>query len=133
MPDKRKSWYFRRFGKLERRGDNAYKQIESALPTETVTDDYGTRPKWNDEIEAIYQRMPNDSRRLHPGELRWQVLLAPKYIRNRVALARFLALARESDAGDAYLYYPLGANKPVVWFRDNRYTLEDFESRYGQE
>ena len=124
-------WYFRRMGRPGDRDDEAARQLEGALPRETVTDEYGTRPKWDEHIEQIYKRMSNDARRLHPGEPKWQIMLAPKYIHNRIALARFLALVRESDADDAYLYYPLGANQPMVWFRDNRYTVAEFETRYG--
>ncbi len=125
----------RRFGRDrdDKDADKALEQIGDLLPSETVTDEYGTRLRWNEYTESIYKRMPNDSRRLQEGETRWQILLAPKYIRNRIALTRFLAVVRESDAGDAYLYYPLGAIKPVVWFRNSRYTLDEFDERYGKD
>lgn len=110
----------------------ARQEIAAVLPNETVTDEYGTRLKWRPEIEAIYKKMPPDSARLQSDEPRWQILLAPKYIHNRLALARFLAVVKESEAGQAYLYYPIGSQEPVVWYIDNRYTLAEFQEKFGK-
>lgn len=127
--------WFRKFGKgkPDKDRDEAYDKIAGALPEETVTDEYGTRLSWHPEIEKIYKSMPSDSARLHPGEPKWQIMLAPKYIHNKMALARFLALVRETEAGDAYLYYPINSKEPVVWYHMRRFTIEEFERRYGHE
>lgn len=139
-PDRRMWWwrpFFHRNESAETKHTKA--AIFSALPRESVTDEYGTRPKWHEHIESIFQKMPPDSKRLHPGEPRWQTLLAPKYIKNENALARFLAKMRASDADDAYLYFPLGASEPNVWYEHEgyhpsenaRYTVAEFEEKWG--
>ena len=124
MPDDKKprKWTLRR----------VRRRIESALPHETVSNEYGTRLKWDQFTEDTLAAMPADAKRLHPGEPKWQITLAPKYITNRLALARFLAVAKETDAEEAYLYFPIGASTPNVWYQHNRYTLEDFQERYGK-
>lgn len=139
-PDRR-LWFWRPF--FHKHESAATKQAKSdifaALPRESVTDEYGTRPKWNKHIEDIFKSMPPDSKRLHPGEPRWQTLLAPKYIKNENALARFMAKMRSTDADDAYLYFPLGADAPKVWYEhsgrhpseDVRYSVAEFEEKWG--
>lgn len=114
-------------------------KIFGALPRETVSDEYGTRPKYHQFIEDIFKRMPPDSRRLHPSEPRWQTLLAPKYIQNKRALSTFQARMLNTNAGKAYLYFPLGSDEPTVWFddatrapeEDKRYSVTEFEEKYG--
>lgn len=139
-PDRR-LWFWR---PLFHKGESeqtkqARSEIFEALPREAVSDEYGTRPKWNEHIESILRAMPNDAKRLHPSEPRWQTLLAPKYIKNPKALDAFMRRMRESDADDAYLYYPLGAKQPNVWYEHEgrqphenaRYSIEEFEAKYG--
>jgi hypothetical protein len=142
QPDRR-VWFWRPlFHKNEsEKSKQARSDIFNALPRETVSDEYGTRPKYHPAIESIFKSMPPDSKRLHPGEPRWQTLLAPKYITNQTALARFMARMRSSDANQAYLYFPLGAKEPNVWYEhagrqpheDARYSVAEFEQKYGGE
>jgi hypothetical protein len=116
-------------------------EIFDVLPRETVTDEYGTRPKWHGHIESILKNMPPDSKRLHPDEPRWQTVLAPKYLKNPKARETFLDRMRSTDAGKAYLYFPLGSEQPNVWYEhegrhpaeDARYSIEEFERKYGGE
>lgn len=141
-PDRR-LWFWRPI--FHRHETEAHKtvrgEIFNALPREAVSDEYGTRPKWNEHIESILRKMPNDAKRLHPNEPRWQTVLAPKYIRNPKALDTFMRKMRDSDADDAYLYFPLGAEQPNVWYEhegrqpheDVRYSVADFEEKYGGE
>lgn len=38
-------------------------------------------------------------------------------------------IARDPD--ETYIYYPIGASRPVIWFREARYSLEEFLRRFG--
>lgn len=121
--------------------EQARSDVFEVMPREVVSDEYGTRPKYHPHIENILRAMPHDAKRLHPNEPRWQTILAPKYLTNPKARDTFMRKMRESDADEAYLYYPLGASEPNVWYEhegrqpheDVRYSVEEFEEKYGGE
>ena len=138
--DKRLWWWRPLFHRGESEETKATRsELVNVMPREAVSDEYGTRPRWDAGIEKILREMPNDAKRLHPSEPRWQTLLAPKYLKNSKARETFMRRMSESDADDAYLYFPLGAKQPNVWYEHEgrqphenaRYSIEEFEATYG--
>lgn len=141
-PDRRMWWWPPLFHRGEsEETKQARSVVFEVMPREAVSDEYGThvRPKWHPHIENILASMPHDAKRLHPNEPRWQHVLAPKYLTNPKARETFMQRMSESDADKAYLYYPLGAKAPNVWYEHDgrkphenaRYSIDEFEAKYG--
>ena len=85
----------------------------------------------NAYIAKIRARSPDDAKYLHPGEVNEQRKRAPKYFRNPQARDIFMRYMEKTEAQDAYLYFPLGADQPNVMFHNDRYTVPEFEEVWG--
>lgn len=35
------------------------------------------------------------------------------------------------DPGETYVYYPIGSHRPVIYSHNRRYTLDEYQQRYG--
>lgn len=121
MPDKH--WFFRQRGSKAL----AHRAKEAEVVSDEPTDIFAS----NEYIAEIRARSPNDAKYLHPGEIQGQRKYALKYFRNPIAKQLFIDVMEASDADEAYVYFPLGASEPNVWFIKERYTIPKFEETFG--
>ena len=122
---------------MRRRGERREHSKRNREPTDTqrarrtLRDIFsrGNDPQvqqWIDQTPST-GHMEGDSGRMVREIDNWPDAWMPNASPARARLKDAIA----ADPDEAYVYYPIGHNRPVIWYGDRRWDLDEFQQAYG--